>query len=49
MLYFYDVENRQSNDNQEEMNLPFLGIALSVGKSAISVKWQSKTNQIFCR
>jgi hypothetical protein len=58
MLYFYDLSSSlqtplpPSRSKPSSLPLPlshpFLGIALPSGLSAICVKWQSKTNQIFC-
>lgn len=41
--------SKSVNNSNQEMTSPFLGIALSTGCSAVCVKWQPKTNQIFCR
>jgi hypothetical protein len=54
MLYFYDLMNflpsslSTSPSPPLPPSPPFMGIALPSGCSAISVKWQPKTNQIFC-
>jgi hypothetical protein len=51
MLYFYDLMNFLPSSLSTPPltpSPPFMGIALPSGCSAISVKWQPKTNQIFC-
>mmetsp|Transcript_14144 Transcript_14144/g.21160 ORF Transcript_14144/g.21160 Transcript_14144/m.21160 type:complete len:777 (-) Transcript_14144:162-2492(-) len=47
MLYFYDIREVTSTKNTKEQS-PCLGIGVSSESSAICVKWQPKTNQIFC-